>query len=126
MARLIEAPGGAGPVNGGEQRIVSLLVSGLPSDYVIIPNVEIRENGSQVFEYDIVVLAPHAVYALETKDWRGEIKGDDREWLVNGKSRRAPIILAERKAKVLKSKLVVAARRRRLGGSLCWMKSSIS
>lgn len=108
MARLIEPVGGSGPVNAGERAVVSMLVTDLPDDFTVIPNVEIREDGSQIFEYDVVVLAPHAVYALETKDWRGEIKGDDREWLVNGKSRRAPLILAERKAKVLKSKLVGA------------------
>lgn len=105
MAHLIELPGSE-PVNEGERRVVAALVTELPDSYWVIPSVEIAEPGGQVFEYDVVVVAPYAVYVVETKDWGGRISGDRREWLVNGSSRRAPLSLAERKAKVLKSKLV--------------------
>src|SRR5579883_1261093 len=106
MAELIELSGNGGPVNEGERRIVAALVERLPARYLIAPNIEITEPGGQRYEYDAVVVAPHAVYVVEIKDWPGRIEGDDREWLVNGHSRKAPLALTERKAKVLKSKLV--------------------
>ena len=55
---------------------------------------------------DAVVITPHGVYAVEVKGWRGTITGDAFEWSVNGRTRRAPTNLIERKAKVLKSHLV--------------------
>ena len=36
---------------------------------------------SGALEYDFVVLAPHAVYVLEAKEWYGRLTGDDTEWL---------------------------------------------
>jgi len=102
---LIELPGGA-PVNEGERLVVAALVEKLPDSYAVIPNVEIVEPAGQIYEIDVIVVAPHAVYVVETKDWHGTISGDAREWLVDGRSRRAPLALTERKAKVLKSKLV--------------------
>ena len=106
MAQLIELPGADGPINEGERRVVEALVRELPSDYYVIPNIEITEASGQAFEYDVVVSAPHAVYAIETKDWRGEIIGDEREWLVNGATRKSPLPAVQRKARILKSKLV--------------------
>ena len=106
MAELIDVPGTEGPVNEAERLVVTTLLAALPTGYWIAPNVEITEPGGQRYEYDAIVVAPHAVYVLETKAWHGEILGDDREWLVNGSTRRSPLATTERKAKVLKSKLV--------------------
>lgn len=106
MARLVAFPGGEGPVNDGERRVVQAFVESLPQDFVVLPNVSIREREGQSFEYDAIVTAPHGVYAVEIKDWRGSIRGDDREWVVNGASRRSPLLAIDRKARVLKSKLV--------------------
>ncbi len=105
MARLIELPGSE-PVNDGERAVVAVLLKRLPDSCWIIPNVELAEASGQAFEYDIIVITPHAVYVVETKSWTGRITGDLREWSVNGASRRAPIGLIERKAKILKSQLV--------------------
>jgi serine/threonine protein kinase len=106
MAHLIELPGGEGPVNDGERRVIAALLEQLPGDYLLIPNIEMGERDGQRFEYDLVIIAPHSVYAIEVKDWRGDISGDDREWLLNGVSRRAPLSAISRKAKILKSKLI--------------------
>src|SRR6266699_3872549 len=106
MGKLITLAGGDGPVNEGERRVIATLLEQLPDDYWVIPNVEILDRDGQTFEYDAIVIAPHAVYVLETKDWYGEIRIDDREWLVNGKTRKSPLSTTERKAKILKSKLV--------------------
>ncbi len=105
MARLIEPPGGDGPVDDWERRVVERLVRELPDDYTIIPNLLVTSGGGQRFEYDVVVVAPHAVYVVEIKGWRGQISGDRYEWLVNGRRRPSPMTLTERKAKVLKSQL---------------------
>lgn len=67
-------------MNGGEQRLIDYLTVKLPDDYYIIPNGEYaaKINGAiQFFEYDCIVVAPHAVYHLENKDWGGHLQGDD-------------------------------------------------
>ncbi len=106
MARLITITGSDAPVNEGERRVVELLVEQLPQQYLVLPNAEIADRGGQRFEYDVIVVAPHAVYVIEVKDWHGQILGDEREWLVNGNTRRAPQLTVERKARILKSRLV--------------------
>ncbi len=109
MARLIEIGTGEGPVNEGERRVLATLIEQLPDAYSIIPNVEIADPGGQRWEYDAIVVAPHAVYAIETKEWTGRIRGDEQEWLVNGRSRKAPMLAAGRKAKILKNRMVYRA-----------------
>lgn len=109
MGRLITVAGGSEPVNEGERRVVAALQAQLPDTYWIIPNSQVQEPNGSIFEYDVIVLAPHAVYAIETKDWWGTIKGDEYEWSVDGKTRQPPILLTARKARVLKSKLVAYA-----------------
>ena len=107
MARLIEPRGSEGPANESERQVVEQLRRELPEEYVLVPNLEVAEpRGGQLSEYDLVVVAPHAVYAVEIKDIVGEIRGDEREWLVDGRSRRSPLAVTERKARILKSRLV--------------------
>jgi len=122
MARLIEVPGNAGPINDGERRVVKALVEGLPDGYWVAANVELAEPSGQSFDYDAIVVAPHAVYVIEIKDWRGRIVGDEREWQVNGDVRRAPILPTQRKARVLKSHL--AARMPALGR--VWVEAAVA
>jgi serine/threonine protein kinase len=121
MARLIEVPGSDGPLNEGERRVVQTLLSQLPDGYWVAAGVELAEQNGQSFDYDAIVIAPHAVYAIEIKDWHGHILGDHREWLVNNDVRRAPILSAQRKARVLKSRL--AARAPALGR--VWVEAAV-
>lgn len=105
MAKLINLPG-ARPTNEGEALVVSYLVDQLPGTYTIIPNVEIIQRGNSPFEYDIIVIAPHAVYVVEIKRWLGGIQGDDYTWLVAGIHHRPnPWLTANNKSRVLKSAL---------------------
>jgi serine/threonine protein kinase len=86
---------------------VERLCEELPEGYFVVPNLEVADpRGGQLVEFDVVVVAPHAVYAVEVKDLRGEIVGDEREWVVDGRSRRSPLAVTERKARILKSRLV--------------------
>ncbi|MCU0647283.1 MAG: protein kinase [Gemmatimonadaceae bacterium] len=104
MAQLIPSPMGGGPVNEFELAVVQNLVASLPAGYVVIPNFALRDQQGRAYEYDVVVLAPHAVYVVEAKEWYGRISGDDAEWLLNGKPRKCPLWLADQKGKVLKSR----------------------
>lgn len=105
MARLIPAPSGGGPVGPFEQILVERLRVELPDSFALLPNFSLRERDGQSYEYDVVVLAPHALFVLEAKEWYGRLVGDDTEWLLNEHPRKCPMWLVEKKAKVLKSKL---------------------
>ncbi|MGH9895390.1 MAG: NERD domain-containing protein kinase family protein, partial [bacterium] len=104
MAELIHSPTGVGPVNAFEQQLVQHLVAALPSGYAVLPNFALRDQQGRAYEYDAVILAPHALYVLEAKTWYGRLTGDDTEWLLNGKPRKCPLWLADQKGKVLKGR----------------------
>src|SRR5215203_3181596 len=101
MAQLISSPMGGGPVNAFELAVVQNLVAMLPAGYAVVPNFALRDNQGRAYEYDVVVLAPHAIYVVEAKEWYGRLSGDDTEWLLNGKPRKCPLWLADQKGKVL-------------------------
>lgn len=68
----------------------------------------IAEDGS-INEVDALVLSIDRAYLIEIKSWRGEIGGNQHTWTVrNGNRERVeenPLLLANRKAKKLKSLL---------------------
>jgi serine/threonine protein kinase len=106
MAQLIEV--GSGPVNETERRTVEILLDGLPPYYRVVPNVTLADQPSgQAFEYDAIVLAGHAVYAVEVKGWGGTIRAvNRRDWqLESGHYAANPLPLIDFKARVLKSHL---------------------
>lgn len=105
MARLVPGPSGGGPVGAFEQQLVQRLKKDLPDTFTIVPNFLLRERDGQSYEYDVVVLAPHALFVIEAKEWYGRLTGDDTEWLLNEHPKKCPMWLTEKKAKVLKSKL---------------------
>jgi len=111
MARLIHSPTGSGPVNAFEALVVNTFLNSLPNGYLVIPNFSVKEPRGDTFEYDVVVLAPHAIYVVEAKEWYGRISGDDSEWMLNQTPRKCPLWLADHKCKVLKSKLGAIANR---------------
>lgn len=94
------------PENDGERRVIRHLAQHLPADYRIYHTME-RQAGGQTYEWDVLVLAPHALFCLEVKDWPGRIVGNDRDWLLeNGAVRRNPCPLIAKKARIVKSLLV--------------------
>lgn len=105
MAKLMNT--GGSPVNEGEAKAINFLEKNLPDNYVIYPNIELSARPKeQLFEFDAIVVAPHAVYAVEVKDWNGSIVGNDYDWVLNAKeSRKNPVSGIRHKAKVLKGKL---------------------
>lgn len=110
MAKLIKPAYFSEVVNAGEQRLLDFLEIKLPENYTIIPNVEMvstnpRNRSTQYWEYDILVVAPHAIYNIENKDWRGRLEGDDNYWYLNDRQRPNPVKLNSLKTKIMHSKL---------------------
>ncbi|MGI9067084.1 MAG: methylation-associated defense system protein kinase MAD6, partial [Pyrinomonadaceae bacterium] len=105
MASLIHSPTGSGPQGTFELKIVETLVNELPDVYRVLPNFSIKQQGQSALEYDVVVLAPHAVFVIEAKEWYGRLTGDDTEWLVNRNPKKCPLWLTDLKCKILKTRL---------------------
>lgn len=91
--------------NEGEKRLIKFLEVNLPDDYYIVPNGEYASLSPQgmmrFWEYDCLVVAPHAIYHLENKDWSGHLQGDDFAWFINGAERKNPHKTAALKSKIL-------------------------
>lgn len=97
-------------VNAGEQKLIDFLEVNLPDDFYLIPNVELvatntKNNLTQYWEYDLIVVAPHALFNIENKDWRGRIEGDEHTWYLNDQPRRNPLRTNRQKTAILASKL---------------------
>lgn len=105
MARLIQPPTGGGIVGGFEALVLRTLLDKLPDNYAVAPNFQLKQRDHDALEYDFTVLAPHAVYVVEAKEWYGRLTGDDTEWLLNQTPRRCPLWLVNTKCKVLKTEL---------------------
>ncbi len=110
MAQIKHPIHGSGPVNAGEQRLLNFLEVKLPDDYVVIPNGEmaVRTRGGavQTMEYDCIIVAPHAVYHIENKDYAAQIHSDNFNWNYGGKSIPNPLNGATYKTKLLRGCLL--------------------
>ena len=64
----------------GENRVHNILLQ-LPDDYVILDDVLLRTDRGTT-QIDHVVVSRYGVFAIETKNYRGEIYGDDnrKKW----------------------------------------------
>ena len=67
------------PVNDAERRVIAHLRDHLPSNYLLLHNFEIHRNG-EIFEVDLAVIAPHAVYLVDVKGTRGLIEVYGPKW----------------------------------------------
>lgn len=110
MAKIIVPPYFDSVVNAGEKRLLDYLQVKLPDSFYLVPNVEIastnpRNNRTQYWEYDLLIVAPHGIYNVENKDWKGRIEGDDNYWYVNDRQRQNPLKTGRQKTAVLASKL---------------------
>ena len=64
----------------GEMRVATILAE-LPNEYTVLNDMVLRtEKGTT--QIDHVVVSKYGIFAIETKNYRGEIYGDDkrREW----------------------------------------------
>jgi serine/threonine protein kinase len=105
MARLINTPTSGGLVGPFERLVLQTLLALLPDGYGVAPNFQIKQRNHDALELDFLVLAPHAIYVLEAKEWYGRLTGDDTEWLLNQKPKKCPLWLTNTKAKVIRTEL---------------------
>jgi tRNA A-37 threonylcarbamoyl transferase component Bud32 len=95
------------PENDAERKAIRRIAHCLPDEYIIFHNFELT-HGRRGFpyEYDMAVIGEFAVYHVEVKGYRGAIRGNAREWIFeNGGVYPSPIPLANKKTKILASKL---------------------
>jgi len=112
------------PVHAAEREGIRFLVQGLPADYVVYSNIELPGGqwSGQTWDHDAVVVAPHAVFAVELKSWGGTIRGNRDRWtLADGTPVQSPIPLVQAKARMLKGRL--EAHRRDLRGA--WVQGLV-
>lgn len=70
------------PAHEAERQGLRFLVDGLPSGYTVYGNAWLTEPSGVVYEIDAIVVAPHAVFVVEIKSWRGAIEGTDHDWYI--------------------------------------------
>ncbi len=109
MAKVVYPIHMDGGPNAGEKRLIDFLKVNLPDNYYLVPNGEYAIKSPQgmvnYWEYDCIVVAPHAIYHIENKDWGGNLIGDDFAWFINGVERKNPYPGATLKSKLLAGKL---------------------
>ena len=95
------------PENASERKAIDYLKNHLPDDqFVVFHNLEFAESTGLPYEYDIIVVGEYAVYTLEVKGYSGLIQGNASEWkLDSGAIYKSPIPLANKKSKIVKSRL---------------------
>lgn len=72
------------PANESERKAIGFLRDHLPEGWLIFHNFEMRQ-GQEVFEIDISILAPHAVYLVDVKGTRGNIDVYNTKWYPEGR-----------------------------------------
>ena len=105
MAKICKPKFTSGPVNAGEERLLNFLEVKLPDSYYLVPNGEYpsmnAQGAVQYWEYDCIVIAPHAIYSIENKDYRGRLEANDDSWFCNDIEKPNPIKSATFKSKLL-------------------------
>ena len=72
-------------------------------------NFEFRDDRGNWSEVDLLILAPDGLHLVELKYYSGRLRGTDTTWLRDGHAAQdSPLLLANRKAKRLRSKLMAA------------------
>ena len=91
------------PANESERQAIGFLRDHLPEGWLVFHNFEMRQ-GQEVFEIDIAILAPHAVYLVDVKGTRGNIDVYGSKWYPEGRQPfHSPLAKLRHHAKVLVS-----------------------
>ncbi|MFI7647019.1 protein kinase [Micromonospora sp. NPDC049460] len=81
MAQIV---GGGPPVNDAERKVVALLRDHAPDDWSVLHNIEVRGRAG-IFEVDLVVITPHAVWLVDVKGTSGRIEVAGARWYPSGR-----------------------------------------
>ncbi|NIC05351.1 methylation-associated defense system protein kinase MAD6 [Billgrantia bachuensis] len=91
------------PANESERQAIGFLRDHLPEGWLIFHNFEMRQ-GQEVFEIDVAILAPHAMYLVDVKGTRGNIDVYGSKWYPEGRQPfHSPLAKLRHHAKVLAS-----------------------
>lgn len=94
------------PENPSEAKAIRKLAEVLPENFFIFHNLEITTGRGLPYEFDVIVVGEYAVYHVEVKGYHGAIRGNHMQWqFENGGVMPSPIPLANKKTKILASKL---------------------
>ncbi|MBJ6981998.1 BREX system serine/threonine kinase PglW [Luteimonas sp. MC1572] len=95
-----------------EQEALDLLRAQLPETppFCAWSNFEFIADDGSINEIDALIVSSDRIYLVEIKHWSGRISGNQNSWLIRSPSGREryeenPLLLANRKAKKLKSLL---------------------
>ncbi len=83
MAKVITEISGI-PANDAERKAIGLLRDNLPDSWMLFHNFELRQ-GEEVFEIDLAVMSPHAVYLVDVKGTHGLIDVYGSKWYPDGR-----------------------------------------
>ena len=97
MAELLLTPGNTGPVNAGEQLVVSRLVNELPDNFVVVPNLEVPVGGGDFAEIDALVIGNDVAWVIEIKDHTPDVEILQHSYLVGGMPRSPHAVKATRR-----------------------------
>ncbi len=70
------------PAQDAERQALRFLQEGLPETYTVYGNPWLVERSGVIYELDAVVVAPHAIFVVEIKSYRGRIEGTDHDWYI--------------------------------------------
>ena len=73
------------PVNDSEKQAIAHLRDVLPENYLLLHNFEIHRHG-HIYEVDLALLTPHAVYLVDVKGTRGLIDVYGPKWYPEGRT----------------------------------------
>ncbi|GAA4812809.1 protein kinase [Marinicella pacifica] len=102
MAKVITEISGI-PANDAERKAIGLLRDNLPDSWMLFHNFELRQ-GEEVFEIDLAVMSPHAVYLVDVKGTHGLIDVYGSKWYPEGRQPfHSPLAKLRNHAKILAS-----------------------
>ena len=94
------------PENASETKAIRALGKALPDGFFVFHNFELTTGRGLPYEYDMCVIGEHAVWHVEVKGYRGNIRGNAHQWeFENGRVMPSPLPLANKKTKILASKI---------------------
>ena len=86
MARVIAI---GQPANDSEREAIAYLRDHLPNGCAVIHNFELKQ-GHELYEIDIALLTPHAVFVIDVKGTRGLIDVYGAKWYPKAARRTTP------------------------------------
>ncbi|MBU1544347.1 MAG: protein kinase [Proteobacteria bacterium] len=100
MAKVVGEISGI-PANEAERKAIGLLRDRLPDSWILFHNFELRQ-GAEVFEIDLAVMSPHAVYIVDIEGTHGLIDVYGSKWYPDGRQPfHSPLAKLRNHAKIM-------------------------